>query len=115
MVALKLAGSMGGGSGGGGSRNAVVALKQLRNAIGVKPRRGKQERRGGIETAVRRLSPSSIHMKQERRGGIETVDKNVSVRAALGGKQERRGGIETELLNNLLESLKNEAGTPWWH
>ena len=53
-----------------GSRNAVVALKQL---------------------------------------------TDVRIQGGITGKQERRGGIETDPATNWTRSLKQEAGTPWWH
>jgi len=53
-------------------------------------------------------------LKQERRGGIETA---VAARHPGGeiGKQERRGGIETWMEEVLGPPLPVEAGTPWWH
>jgi len=82
------------GTAANGSRNAVVALKP--GGGGARPgcEPAKQERRGGIETAVAAMRRWSIGGKQERRGGIETTepDKRPDLRE---GKQERRGGIET--------------------
>jgi len=55
---------------------------------------GKQERRGGIETAAGDTSQFHQLSKQERRGGIETI---IDCRCLTNTrrKQERRGGIET--------------------
>ena len=50
----------------------MVALKPLSPVGTDGVTGGKQERRGGIETAALRDLPNPLHMKQERRGGIET-------------------------------------------
>jgi hypothetical protein len=54
------------------------------------------------------------HLKQERRGGIETA-LSLAQDQRFSMKQERRGGIETVI--PALEPARHpgEAGTPWWH
>ena len=50
----------------------MVALKHHPAQPGEQPLRGKQERRGGIETQPVPLRAVELVQKQERRGGIET-------------------------------------------
>ena len=52
--------------------------------------------------------------KQERRGGIETAISNV-IATVRDKKQERRGGIETGYVDGSFKIFLSEAGTPWWH
>ena len=92
----------------------MVALKPLPAEHGHLVDGRKQERRGGIETAITSSNRPARSPKQERRGGIETIPGQERPGRAQE-KQERRGGIETSMDPGSKVCVGQEAGTPWWH
>ena len=82
------------------SRNAVVALKPGIRAISCHASTRKQERRGGIETAILAVVARAGGVGS-RNAVVALKPSQVSTSFALGAaKQERRGGIETSRMRS---------------
>ena len=93
----------------------MVALKPRPQPGLLRCVRGKQERRGGIETPRAAPEARAAGGKQERRGGIEN-----SAGPGWPGPGRRRSRNAVVALKTPLRRLEQaaqvtEAGTPWWH
>jgi hypothetical protein len=97
------------------SRNAVVALKRALDMRRGSGETEKQERRGGIETAL--AGVLFLFLANRSRNAVVALKPagGGPARGSLLRKQERRGGIETRSESPDPGPPAPEAGTPWWH
>jgi hypothetical protein len=94
----------------------VVALKPPAGPPRLLPPSAKQERRGGIETAVATMeSTTDAHTKQERRGGIETHIPYLSMPSCQTRSRNAVVALKPSESPNCPGREGTEAGTPWWH
>ena len=93
----------------------MVALKRLSCTSWAFAHKGKQERRGGIETMFSAMDCRAF-ITRSRNAVVALKRVHGALRwKASWTKQERRGGIETRRRKSARERGAHEAGTPWWH